>query len=164
VTGDYGFAALSLSYSASLSGFRVPSRQGQFSDRGKKKPNRGASRISADFYGKTRPFGLISAGFGPFMPLGCRYGVLTWCTSRNARHVFRRVATFHAVNRPFIPRVGMACNTPTCGYPDWLFIDFTITPIWRAYRYRKFPQRSGMHPDYVFHSRLLVVALADIVH
>jgi hypothetical protein len=40
----------------------------------------------------------------------------------------------------------MACNAPTCGYSDWLFTDFTVTPIWRACRYRKFPQRSGMHP------------------
>jgi hypothetical protein len=40
----------------------------------------------------------------------------------------------------------MACNAPTCSYPDWTFADFTVTPIWRACRYRKFPQRSGMHP------------------
>jgi hypothetical protein len=63
----------------------------------------GASRISADFYGKKGPFGLILAGFRPFMPLSCRYGVLTWRTTRNARYVFRLTAMFHAINRPFIP-------------------------------------------------------------
>jgi hypothetical protein len=30
----------------------------------------------------------------------------------------------------------MACNAPTCGYPDWTFTDFTVTPIWRACRYQ----------------------------
>jgi hypothetical protein len=40
----------------------------------------------------------------------------------------------------------MACNAPTCGYPDWQFTDFIATAIWRASCYRKKSQRSGMHP------------------
>ncbi len=107
---------------------------------------RGASRISANFYGKTGPFGLISAGFWPFWLQLARDGVLIWRASRNARHVFRRAAMFHAVNRPFIPGVRMACNAPTCGYPDWRFTDFIATAIWRTSCYRKKSQRSGMHP------------------
>jgi len=110
-------------------------------------PTRGASRISANFYGKTGPFGLISAGFRPFMPLSRRYGVLTWRTSPNVRHVFRPAATFHAINRPFTPGVGIACNAPTCGYPDWRFTDFIATAIWRTSCYRKKSQRSEMYPN-----------------
>jgi len=80
------------------------------------------------------------------MPLSRRYGVLTWRTSPNVRHVFRPAATFHAINRPFTPGVGIACNAPTCGYPDWRFTDFIATAIWRTSCYRKKSQRSGMHP------------------
>jgi hypothetical protein len=58
------------------------------------------------------------------------------------RHVSRHKLTLY-------PGVRMACNAPTCGYPDWPFTDFTVTPIWRACRYRKFPQRSGTHPKMV---------------
>jgi hypothetical protein len=43
--------------------------------------NRGAPRIAADFYGKTGPFGLISAGFGRFWLRLAGYGVLTWRAS-----------------------------------------------------------------------------------
>jgi hypothetical protein len=64
---------------------------------------RGASRISADFYRKAGPFGLISAGFRPVRLRLAGYGVLTWRTTRNARYVFRPTAMFHAINRPFIP-------------------------------------------------------------
>src|SRR3954454_4192623 len=112
------------------------------------RPPRGASRISADFYGRTGLFGLILARFWRFWLRLAEYGVLTWCTSRNARHVFRRAATFHAINRPFIPRVRMACNAPTCGYPDWPFTDFIATAIWRTSCYHKKSQRSGMHPTH----------------
>jgi hypothetical protein len=110
--------------------------------------NRGASRISADFYGKAGPFGLILAGFGPFRLRLAKYGVLLWRTGQNVRHVFRPAATFHAINRPFILGVRMASNAPTCDCPDWPFTDFTITPIWRACCYSKFLQRSGKHPEY----------------
>jgi hypothetical protein len=40
----------------------------------------------------------------------------------------------------------MACNVPTCGYPDWRFTDFIAMAIWRTSCYRKKSQRSGMHP------------------
>jgi hypothetical protein len=79
-------------------------------------------------------------------PLIAEYGVLTWRTSPYARHVFRQAVTFHAINRPFTPGVGIACNAPTCGYPDWRFTDFIATAIWRTSCYRKKSQRSGMHP------------------
>ena len=109
---------------------------------------RGASRISANFYGKTGPFGLISAGFWPFWLQLARDGVLIWRASRNARHVFRRTATFHAINRPFIPGVRITCNAPTCGYLDWRFTDFIATAIWRTSCYRKKSQRSVMHSGF----------------
>ena len=44
---------------------------------------RGASRISANFYGKTGPFGLISAGFWPFWLQLARDGVLIWRAKDN---------------------------------------------------------------------------------
>ena len=49
-----------------------------------------------------------------------------------SRHISRHKPTLY-------PGVGMACNAPTCGYPDWTFTDFIVTPIWRACRYRNFP-------------------------
>ena len=63
---------------------------------------RGASRISADFYGKTGPFGLISAGFSAVSaPAGQRWRVNMACKS-NPLHVSSPVATFHAINQAFI--------------------------------------------------------------
>src|SRR5690349_6632586 len=78
--------------------------------------SRGASRISADFYGKAELFGLIPVGFGPLWPSVAGYGVLTWRTFRIARHVCNSTAALHAIKRPFVPRVDMACNMPKTSY------------------------------------------------
>jgi hypothetical protein len=71
----------------------------------------GASSAAAKIYSNEALFGPISVGFRVVQPLIAEYGVLTWRTSRNARYVSGPTATLHAVNRPFIPGVRMACNT-----------------------------------------------------
>src|SRR5271166_611746 len=49
--------------------------------------NRGASRISADFYGRKGLFEPIRAILNPLCPSAAEYGVLTWCAIRIARHI-----------------------------------------------------------------------------
>jgi hypothetical protein len=72
---------------------------------------RGASSAAAKIYHNDTLFGPISASFGVIRPLISEDGVLTWRTKRNVRHVSELAATLHAINRPFILGVGMACNT-----------------------------------------------------
>src|SRR5688500_13043769 len=76
----------------------------------------------------------LLVSFRVVQPLIAEYGVLTWRTRLYARHVFGPASILHAVNRPLIREVGMACNTPTHGYPDWSFTDPTATSIWRTTR------------------------------
>src|SRR5271165_3660410 len=47
----------------------------------------GASRISADFYGRKGLFEPIRAILNPLCPSAAEYGVLTWCAIRIAHHV-----------------------------------------------------------------------------
>src|SRR5271165_4318821 len=49
--------------------------------------SRGASRISADFYGRKGLFEPIRAILNPLCPSAAEYGVLTWCAIRIAHHV-----------------------------------------------------------------------------
>src|SRR5271165_7291537 len=49
--------------------------------------HRGASRISADFYGRKGLFEPIRAILNPLCPSAAEYGVLTWCAIRIAHHV-----------------------------------------------------------------------------
>src|SRR3954471_7750652 len=94
----------------------------------------GASSAAAKIYSNDALFGPIPVGFRVAQPPIAEYGVLTWRTSPYARHVFGPASILHAVNRPLIREVGMACNTPTHGYPDWSFTDLTATSIWRTTR------------------------------
>jgi hypothetical protein len=94
----------------------------------------GASSAAAKIYSNDALFGPIPVGFRGVQPLIAEYGVLTWRASLYARHVFGLASILHAVNRPLIREVGMACNTPTLGYPDWSFTDPTATSIWRTIR------------------------------
>jgi hypothetical protein len=96
--------------------------------------NWGASSAAAKIYSNDALLGPIPVGFRVVQPLIAEYGVLKWCTSLYARHVFGPASTLHAVNRPPIPEVAMACNTPTHGYPDWSFTDLAAVSIWRTTR------------------------------
>ena len=69
-------------------------------DAGLEKANRGASSSAAKIYRKDGLFGPISVGSGPVWPSADGHGVLTWCASPYARHVFGPASILHAVNRP----------------------------------------------------------------
>ena len=97
-------------------------------------PTWGASSAAAKIYSNNALLGLIPVGFRVVQPLIAEYGVLTWRTSPYARHVFGPASRSHAVNRPLIREVAMACNTLTHGYLDWLFTNLTAVLKWRATR------------------------------
>src|SRR4051794_36826169 len=109
--------------------------------------SRGASSAAAKIYSNDALFGPIPVGFRVVQALIAGYGVLTWRTSPYARHVFDPASILHAVNRPLIREVSMACNTPTHGYLDCSFTDLTAVSKWRATRYSIFSQRCWMHPN-----------------
>jgi hypothetical protein len=96
--------------------------------------DRGASSAAAKIYPNDVLFGPIPVSFRVVQPLIAEYGVLTWRASPYARHVFGPASILHAVNRPLIREVAMACNTPTHGYLDWLFTNLTAVLKWRATR------------------------------
>src|SRR4051812_45078193 len=108
---------------------------------------RGASSAAAKIYSNNALFGPIPAGFRGVRPLIAENGVLAWRTSPYARHVFGPASILHAVNRPLIREVPMACNTPSHGYPDWAFTDLTAVSIWRTTRCPENSQ-SRLLPDF----------------
>jgi hypothetical protein len=95
---------------------------------------RDASSAAAKIYSNDALFGPVPVGFRVVRHLIAEYGVLTWRTSSYARHVLGPASILHAVNRPLIRVVSMACNTPMHGYPDWSFADLTAVSIWRTTR------------------------------
>jgi hypothetical protein len=97
-------------------------------------PKRGASSAAAKIYSNDALFGPVPVGFRVVRHLIAEYGVLTWRTSPYARHVFGPASILHAVNRPLIWEVAMACNTPEHGHPDWSSTDLIAVSIWRATR------------------------------
>jgi hypothetical protein len=73
-------------------------------------PHRGASSTATKIYSSDALFGPIPAGFQVVWPLSAEDGVFIWRAIQNARHVSTLATTLHAINRPFILGVGMACN------------------------------------------------------
>jgi hypothetical protein len=70
------------------------------------------SRSAAILYGKEPGPGLISARAQCFVTQRSVYGVLSWRSTRNARHVSNRGGILRAINLVPIRAVEMACNTP----------------------------------------------------
>jgi hypothetical protein len=87
--------------------------------------DRCASRSAAILYGKEPGLGLVLARSRCFVTQRPVYGVLSWRAMWNARHVPGRGSILHAINRPSILGVDMACNTtsPCDGLPTSLATD-----------------------------------------
>ena len=117
--------------------------------------SRCASRAAAILYGKGAVFGVIPAVRRRSLRHDRIYGVLSWRTMWNARHVSGRSGILHAMITAPIPGVQMACNTdesPDEGVPRVA----AAVPLtgWRPTIYRRPPGTANRTmPSYRSQSR-----------